>query len=115
MQKWDEMWNMTGLVPSIEHCISNEQAQLRCGDIPFFMAPLEATECLMDAFEHTIAGVRLNSAFRRATCRLGNLNLDEQIWFIRASLGYSDGFGKQILGIHKNISYLEIAKRSETM
>lgn len=94
---WDNLWNEISFRPIIERFIASEMTQVFQGDIPFFTIGLDGVDA-MGADGARINDVIPESGLALARKRILDLSaegLEQQSWFIRASLGYLDGYARK--------------------
>jgi type 2 lantibiotic biosynthesis protein LanM len=94
---WNLLWNDVRARSELEKFLDSEMRQIELGDIPYFAIRPESTEAqgadgtkIPDAVSEPG-----QTAVRRRLSQLSDSSMEEQLWFIRASLGCVDGYARK--------------------
>ncbi len=94
---WDYLWNGVRNRPRLEKFIASELRQIEEGDIPFFSIGTRTRDAV-GADGTTIPDAIHEAGLSRAMRRIEALSperIEEESWFIRASMGYLGGYARK--------------------
>lgn len=93
----NNLYNTLAERPDLAKFIRSEISQLSLGDIPYFSITAESRNCV-GADGTVIRNAVKESGFHKVMQRIKDLcetRIKEETWFIRASIGYVDGYSRK--------------------